>query len=37
MGVLLAEGPHEICQSRRETAQVRLEAIARADNPYSLL
>jgi hypothetical protein len=28
---------HEICQNRRETAQVRLEAIAGADNPYSLL
>jgi hypothetical protein len=28
---------HEICQSRRETAFVRLEAIAGADNPYSLL
>jgi hypothetical protein len=28
---------HEICQNRRETAQVRLEAIAWADNPYSLL
>ncbi len=28
---------HEICQNRRETAQVRLEAIAEADNPYSLL
>ena len=27
----------EICQSRRETALVRLEVIARADNPYSLL
>jgi hypothetical protein len=28
---------HEICQNRRETSQVRLEAIAGADNPYSLL
>ncbi len=28
---------HEICQNRRETAQVRLEAIAGVDNPYSLL
>jgi hypothetical protein len=28
---------HEICQNRREVAQVRLEAIAGADNPYSLL
>ena len=28
---------YEICQSRRETAFVRLEAIAGADNPYSLL
>ncbi len=28
---------HEICQNRREMAQVRLEAIAGADNPYSLL
>jgi hypothetical protein len=28
---------HEICQNRRETAQMRLEAIAGADNPYSLL
>jgi hypothetical protein len=28
---------HEICQSRRETAFVRLEAFAGADNPYSLL
>jgi hypothetical protein len=28
---------HEICQNQRETAQVRLEAIAGADNPYSLL
>jgi hypothetical protein len=28
---------HEICQNRRETAQVRLEAITGADNPYSLL
>jgi hypothetical protein len=28
---------HEICQNRRETAQVRLEAIAGTDNPYSLL
>jgi hypothetical protein len=28
---------HEICQNRRETAHVRLEAIAGADNPYSLL
>jgi hypothetical protein len=28
---------HEICQNRRETTQVRLEAIAGADNPYSLL
>jgi hypothetical protein len=27
---------HEICQNRREMAQVRLEAIAGADNPYSL-
>jgi hypothetical protein len=28
---------YEICQNRRETAQVRLEAITGADNPYSLL
>ncbi len=28
---------HEICQSRRDTAYVRLEAIAGADNSYSLL
>ena len=28
---------YEICQSRREMAFVRLEAIARANNPYSLL
>ncbi len=28
---------HKICQNRRETAQIRLEAIAGADNPYSLL
>ncbi len=28
---------HEICQNRRETAKARLEAIAGADNPYSLL
>ncbi len=28
---------HEICQNRRETAKVRLEAIAGADNPYSIL
>jgi hypothetical protein len=28
---------HEICRKRRETALVRLEAIAGADNPYSLL
>jgi hypothetical protein len=26
---------HEICQNRRETAQVMLEAIVGADNPYS--
>jgi hypothetical protein len=28
---------HEICQNRRETAQVRLDAIAGVDSPYSLL
>jgi hypothetical protein len=28
---------YEMCQSRRETAFVLLEAIAGADNPYSLL
>jgi hypothetical protein len=28
---------HKICQNTRETAQVRLEAIAGTDNPYSLL
>jgi hypothetical protein len=28
---------HEICQNRRETAHVRLETKAGADNPYSLL
>jgi hypothetical protein len=28
---------NKICQNRRETAHVWLEAIARADNPYSLL
>ncbi len=28
---------HEICQNRRKTAEVRLEAIAGADDPYSLL
>jgi hypothetical protein len=28
---------HVICQSRRETAHVWLEAIAGADNPYRLL
>ena len=28
---------HEICQNRRETAFLRLESIAGADNPYSLL
>jgi hypothetical protein len=27
---------HEICQSRRETAFVRLEAVAGAANPYSV-
>jgi hypothetical protein len=27
---------HEICQNSRETSLVRLEAIAGADNPYSL-
>jgi hypothetical protein len=27
----------EICQNRRETAQVRLETIAGVDDPYSLL
>jgi hypothetical protein len=28
---------HEICPNSRETAHVRLEAIAGANNPYSLL
>jgi hypothetical protein len=28
---------HETCQNRRETTQVRLEAMAGADNPCSLL
>jgi hypothetical protein len=28
---------HEICQNRRETAHIRLEDIAGAENPYSLL
>ncbi len=28
---------HKICQNRRKTAHVRLEAITGADNPYSLL
>jgi hypothetical protein len=28
---------HEICQNRRKMAHIRLEAIAGADNPYSLL
>ncbi len=27
---------HEICLNRRETAHVRLEAIAGANNPYSI-
>jgi len=28
---------HKICQSRKDIAYVRLEAITRGDNPYSLL
>jgi hypothetical protein len=28
---------HDICRNRREMALVRLEAVAGADNPYSLL
>jgi hypothetical protein len=28
---------HEICQNRRQTASVRLEAITGADNPSSLI
>jgi hypothetical protein len=34
---MICQVQYKICQSKREIAFVRLEAIAVADNPYSLL